>query len=256
MAQLGVTVRAAFALFGYLVAGQGIACTSPGQLGCVVPSGDTDDNDGVGMLQATSSAHRASKSAKKVRKFIDMGKVWEQMRGAVEIDQVKGALADAKGYAKEKLQDKLKTLQDAFPSAEEIKDKFSDQWNDITSAVDMEELQSMISEAKKTGAENLKDLQSKLSELAGKINIDSIKAKAQSAWDSMQDKLPDLDDLTGHLKSVARHAKESFHGAWDKAKTAWGSITDSSDGDTVTGMVDQAKDAVNSAWESAKGWFR
>lgn len=249
MAHLGLTVRAAIALFGYLVAGQGSACTGPGQLGCVLQPGDTDDSDGVGMLQATSSAHKAPKSAKKMRKFIDLGAVWEQMRGAVEIDQIKTAIAAAKADAKEKLLEKLKTLQDAFPSADDIKEKFSDQWNNITSGVNMEELQAMINEAKKTGSAKLKDLQSKLGELQAKFNIDSIKAHAQSTWDSMQDRLPDLDELSAHLKGVANQAKDTLH-------AAWGSITDSEAWDSVTGAAHQAADAVNSAWETATGWFR
>jgi hypothetical protein len=216
----------------------------PGEYGCVEDTG-------------CQYVNTSSLLGRRVRKTFAIDDVWEQMIGAVEIDQITEKLKNATGEIAAKLQGQLDALKEAFPAYTEIEAKFKEQWSNITAAVSMEELQSALEDAKAKGAASVQELQAKLEELKANIDIDGIKASVTSFWEEHQFELPDLDELTQHLKDLGDKAKSAVQDAWNTLSSS----------DQVNEIVDKVKqagqdalDKVNNAFGNAKdaasGWFR
>lgn len=182
-----------------------------------------------------------------VRKAIDLSDVWDQMTGAVQIDELKEKLKTAAGdKAKETLQEQIDKLEEAFPAAAEIKEKFKDQWNEIVSGVNVDELKQQVkdcaADVTSCAKDKLPQLQSQLEEALKGLNLDSIKEQAQEFWNKIQLELPDMDELKSALADYG-----------GQAKAAWDEFMETND---FSSLTDAAKSIASNAWGQISGWFR
>mmetsp|Transcript_65279 Transcript_65279/g.164570 ORF Transcript_65279/g.164570 Transcript_65279/m.164570 type:complete len:254 (+) Transcript_65279:67-828(+) len=221
------------------------ACRSSATKGCVAVGSLLGDEDGalamlqhkVGGSKALAAASSANSAANKKRKhkMPNATAVWEQLKGAVEIDELKAQIQNATDSETiQHLQEKLNTLTAEFPSYEEIQQQFSDQWANITQAVDLENLQDQLEEAKKYGSSvanaTVAELQKQydaLKEQMPDFDLDSIQQQAADLWSQMEDYLPDLDSLTAQAQQVANQAMDA---AADAANSAANAISDALNG--------------------------
>merc|ERR1719215_1702762 len=126
------------------------------------------------------------------------------MTGSVQIDELKAKLQTAaEDKAKATLQSQIDKLEEAYPAAAEIKDKFKDQWEKIVSGVNVDELKKQVKECTADVAScakaKLPQLQSQLEEAMKGINLGSIKEQADEYWNKIQLELPDMDELKSAL---------------------------------------------------------
>jgi len=182
-----------------------------------------------------------------VRKFIDVSDVWEQMGGAVKIDELKEKLKEsAEAKVKAALQEQIDKLEEAYPGAAEIKDKFKDQWNQITSGVNVEELKKDVKECaadvSTCAKDKLQELQSQLKDALKGVDLDSIKKQADEYWNKIQLELPDMDQL----KSSLAHYGGQAQSAWDEFRKT----------NDFSSLTDAAQNIASQAWGHVTGWFR
>ncbi|CAK0799221.1 unnamed protein product, partial [Prorocentrum cordatum] len=186
-----------------------------------------------------------------VRKSNSVSDVWDQMSGAVKIDELKEKLKTAaKDYAKQKLQEEIDKLEKAYPAAFEIKDKFQSQWDQIVSGVNLDELKQEVKECSddvtKCAKDKLPKLQSQLEEALKGTNLEGIKTQAEEYWNKIQLELPDMDDL-----------KEALGEYGGQAKEAWDEFMQTND---FSSLTDAAQSIANDAWGKVSGavggWFR
>merc|ERR1719277_2205222 len=84
------------------------------------------------------------------------------------IDQIQEQLKDPNlgGSGKGHLEEELGQLKRQIPGWEEIRDRYSQEsasrWRDIKGAVELEELQQAVEEAKAAGSDKLEELQEEL----------------------------------------------------------------------------------------------
>lgn len=175
---------------------------------------------------------------------IDPSAVWEQMKGAVKIDQLKAMLnkGGLDGDTKKKLEEQLKVLQEAFPGADKIKDQFADSWKQVEQGVVVDELKGSVEDAKKMGSEKLPELQAKLEQATKGVDMGSIQQQAATHWQSVQSQLPDMNGLQSALSSHGAAAKEAFD-----------SLMENNDFSALKGSV---KDVASDAWGQVQGWMR
>jgi len=182
-----------------------------------------------------------------VRKAIDVSDVWDQMTGSVQIDELKAKLQTAAGdKAKATLQSQIDKLEEAYPAAAEIKDKFKDQWEKIVSGVNVDELKKQVKECTADVAScakaKLPQLQSQLEEALKGINLGSIQEQADEYWNKIQLELPDMDELKSALADYG-----------GQAKAAWGEFMETND---FSSLTDAAQSIASNAWGQVSGWFR
>jgi len=177
-----------------------------------------------------------------VRKSINVTDVWAQLTGAVEIDQLTKSIEKATGEAKEKLQAQREKLEQAYPSAAEVQEKFKEQWDKIIAGVNVDELKEKVADAKKYAKDKLGDLQGKLQDALNGVDLDSIKKQAEEFWDANQLDLPDMDQLNQFLADKGGEAKA----AWD----------DFMNTNHFSSITDAAQDIAGQAWDTVSGWFR
>jgi hypothetical protein len=182
-----------------------------------------------------------------VRKSIDLSDVWEQVGGAAKIDELKEKLkTSAEDKAKAMLQEQIDKLEEAYPEAAEIKDKFKDQWKQIMSGVNVEELQKEVKECaadvSTCAKDKLPELQSQLKEALKGVDLDSIKKEAEEYWNKIQLELPDMDELKSALAKYG-----------GQAQTAWDEFMKTND---YSSLTDAAQSIASDAWGQVSGWFR
>lgn len=134
----------------------------------------TDATESLGLLQHKAGAKDAAvqKEQKKAPKSLpDPDDVWNQLKGAVNIDSIEDKLNSASDSSViGDLKDKLSDLKEAFPEASKIKDKFSDDWDKITDGVNLDDLKEKLSKAQSSGSDGIvSELQGKVSELEGEL---------------------------------------------------------------------------------------
>jgi len=189
-----------------------------------------------------------------VRKFIDVSDVWDQMCGSVKIDELKEKLKEsASEQAKAVLQEQIDKLEEAYPGAAEIKDKFKAQWDQITAGVNVDELKKDVKECaadvSKCAQDKLQDLQSQLKNALKDVNLDSIKEQADEYWNKIQLELPDMDQLKSALADYGGQAQS----AWDEFRKTndFSSLTDA-----AQNIASQAQSIASDAWGHVTGWFK
>merc|ERR1712228_827446 len=105
--------------------------------------------------------------------------------------------------AKETIQAEIDKLEKAYPGAAEIKEKFMDQWSQIVSAVNVDELKKQVKKCAADVASCAKDklsqLQTQLDEAFRSANLDSIKNQAAEYGNKIQLELTDMDELQSAL---------------------------------------------------------
>jgi len=142
--------------------------------------------------------------------------IWELVKVAVTIDQLEEDLKDPDLTDEEKdiLQKKVDHLKEAFPDWKDVKNKFSEQWDQIKAAVRLEELEDMVESAKESGSDNLAELQEELKKAKEAVpSIDDVKGTVVGTWQQFADQLPDLDDArakVGELKDYMKGSVESM----------------------------------------------
>lgn len=214
------------------------ACANPGDKGCMILG---DEDQALGLLQQKASTVDEKKLApkladKKQTPYVNSTAVWEQLKGAVQIDELQEKIAnttDSQEVAK--LKEQLANLQDNFPSAAEVKEQFAGQWDKITSSVDAENVQAKLAQAKSAGCSNIpsgypscSDLEAKYKSLKsqlGDFSIQDVQGKAAEYWGKLQAAGESLPDLTGLQ-------------------------------DQISDAANQAAAAASSAADAVKGWFR
>lgn len=159
--------------------------------------------------------------------------IWESTKGAAMIDQIQKELEDPdlSDEEKDKLEEKLDHLKEAIPDWEDIKNIYKEEsaqkWEEIKAAVELEELEQAVEEAKAAGSDKLEELQEELEKAKAAVpSLDDIKQQASETWGEFADELPDLDDAREKLADL----NEYMH-------------------DAVSGMVDSAFDWVGSWFE-------
>jgi uncharacterized protein YukE len=185
-----------------------------------------------------------------VRKSIDLSDVWDQMCGSVHIDELKEKLKTATDKAKETIQAEIDKLEKAYPGAAEIKEKFMDQWNQIVSAVNVDELKKQVkncaADVASCAKDKLSQLQSQLDGALKGVNLDSIKDQAAETWNKIQLELPDMDELKSALSDYG-----------GQAQAAWDEFMKTNDFSSLTDAATSiASDAWNSVTDTVSGWFR
>jgi uncharacterized protein YukE len=185
-----------------------------------------------------------------VRKSIDLSDVWDQMSGCVHIDELKEKLKTATDKAKETIQAEIDKLEKAYPGAAEIKEKFMDQWNQIVSAVNVDELKKQVkncaADVASCAKDKLSQLQSQLDGALKGVNLDSIKDQAAETWNKIQLELPDMDELKSALSDYG-----------GQAQAAWDEFMKTNDFSSLTDAATSiASDAWNSVTDTVGGWFR
>jgi len=120
-------------------------------------SGDSacaaSDDDDVGLLQLGATRAMDAKNGSLTSMT---SKIWDQLKGAVNIDHIQGAVQAAKdSNSAKKLKEHLAKLEKQFPGAAAVKEQFSSQWADISKAVDSEgtkdKLTKVLEDAKVAG---------------------------------------------------------------------------------------------------------
>lgn len=154
--------------------------------------------------------------------------VWQQIEGAVDIDELKKELHEVEESAefkqgveqarqlKARLQEKLDELVSDFPRWAEVKQRFQDQWDQLKDAVSLDEIKKKIDNWKEGSNEQLDKLREKFERLKERMhdNTDAVKDKVKDTWKKMQDDgvpLPDLQDIADRAKKWADKAKDAWH---------------------------------------------
>lgn len=191
-------------------------------------------------VKATS---QAATEKKRQRQMPNATRVWENLKAAVTVDklkeQVKSAVDSATG---QKIQEHVMEIEKAFPYTQTIKASFQGDWQDISDAVDVEELDKQLketlnSEEAQGVREKLKSLKAKM----GNVSLESVEDKAAATWAKLQDRglaLPDLDSLTENAEALANRASNAVSAAMNS--------------DYVQG----AKDTFGKMASSVGGWLR
>lgn len=205
-------------LVGFTSASEPDTCT-PGAKGCIALTDDElamiqhkaagSENIKRKAVAAGSALNVASNGAKRRKQAPNATAVWEQLKGCVQIE---GLLSQSNITAEQ--QTTLDSLKAKFPSYEEIQEQFDDQWDNITDAVNMQNLQGQLEEAQKDGSalanSTVAELQEQYDALKGQLpddfNLDNIQAETADLWDQMQDTLPDLDSLASQAQQAASQA--------------------------------------------------
>mmetsp|Transcript_105728 Transcript_105728/g.268654 ORF Transcript_105728/g.268654 Transcript_105728/m.268654 type:complete len:261 (-) Transcript_105728:95-877(-) len=231
-------------------------CASAGAKGCAAVLAGEEDA-GLGLLQqnaakaadakalaghqdqARSHAKVVVKTHKHRQDPESTAAIWSQITGAIEIDQIQAAIANATNSTTiARLQEQLTSMQAQFPSAKELQAEFSDQWGNLTAAVNMQSLQAQIDAAMLTGngSASLKELQAQFATLSAQmadINMTSIEGKAADYYQDLIESgvpLPDLDNLTAQASALAGQVSDMASSvasqATDMASSALGSVTD------------------------------
>jgi len=233
-------------------------CASAGAKGCAGALAGEEDA-GLGLLQqnaakaadAKALAGHQDQAQAHAKVVVKMHKhrqdpnstaaIWSQITGAIEIDQIQAAIANATNSTTiARLQEQLTAMQAQFPSAEELQAQFSVQWANLTAAVDMQSLQAQIDAATLTGNASLKELQAQFATLSAQmpdINMTNIEGKAADYYQDLIESgapLPDLDNLTAQASALADQvsgmASNVASQASDMASSALGSVTDAISG--------------------------
>jgi len=197
-------------------------------------------------VNATSHKTHTKVRLATVRRFIDLSDVWDQMNGSVHIDELEEKLKSAQGKAKETLEAEIDKLEKAYPGAAQVKEKFMEQWSQICSAVNVDELKKQVKECSADVASCAKDklsqLQTQLDEALKGVDLDSIKNQAADYWNKIQLELPDMTDLKSALADYGGQAK----GAWDEFMTT----------NDFSSLTDAAQNIASDAWGKVSGWWR
>jgi len=201
-----------------------------------------------GAAMETAKSRTGESRASKVKEVPqDATKVWSELTAAVNEDNLRAEIQRAKdSQVAQQLHEHLEKLQQQFPSTAEIKQQFSSEWTRITEAVNMENLQERLNQAKAAGSEQVKQLQEHLKSLQERTpDLESIREKAAEKWHLLQQqgaRLPDLDQVTEKAQAVSRRVAQSISDAWNS--------------DFAQAAKDKAADIAESVGKTLEGFFR
>lgn len=215
MAARKALVCASMALASHVAAVDAEAC-GVGQQECVLADVRGDPGDFVELMQTkmVKTEHAVDQVVQKVQRgrkkqLPDLSSVWTQLKAAVEEDNLKTAIESATdSELVQGMKEKLAQLQESFPSAEELKGQFADNWGVITEAVDLENLEKQAEVAKAKGSEALEKLTPQIEKLKEQMNgvtVESVQERAAGTWADLEEKgfhLPDLDTVSEHAGKV------------------------------------------------------
>jgi len=209
------------------------APVEPGNLpsqGELLPATFADEADLVTLLQKRADGNLSAAGREVARRKVpNATAVWEELAGIVHIDDLQENMSEeVDSNILEQERNQLKDLKSRFPEADAIKQKFANLWGKIRLGVHLEDFKQKLEEAKDSGSAGLEQIQKKFEDLQKEMpdKLDDIKDQAASTWSSLQDSLPDLDELMAIAHGVARKTKTKVH------------------------------DAVKGAIHSIRGWFR
>eukprot|EP00429_Kryptoperidinium_foliaceum_P079093 CAMPEP_0176225682 /NCGR_PEP_ID=MMETSP0121_2-20121125/21881_1 /TAXON_ID=160619 /ORGANISM="Kryptoperidinium foliaceum, Strain CCMP 1326" /LENGTH=251 /DNA_ID=CAMNT_0017564945 /DNA_START=79 /DNA_END=834 /DNA_ORIENTATION=- len=236
----------------------GLAGVSAAESGCRVRNSEgrclgseaLDEDGFASLLQRASSAQakvkadaRQEPEAAQNATAFNSTALWHQITGAVQIEDLQKRLQQVQDSEQvQKLQKHLQDLQAEFPDAETIKQKFSDQWTQVSEAVNLETVSAALDKAKADHSDKLDALQRKYDELRAalpNVTLEGAQAKATQAWAHLQDQgvpLPNLDDLEAQAQDAFEKAKTSAAAALDDLQ------------DAAAGALDAAKAALGNFW--------
>lgn len=229
-------------------------CTSPDSKGCVAAKAISGEQDGsLGLLQHGARAadvrhaatgrvvHAAGKARR--RYMPNTTAVWEQIKGAVEISELREQLQNATdSVSVDTLQAQLTKLQAQFPSADEVQKEFSKQWANLTAVVNLDNVQQQLEAARAAGSGQLQELQRQFDAMSAQfpnISMDSVRDQTANLWANLQDAglpLPSLDNLTAQVSDYAGQAADAVS---DMASSA---------SDAISGAIGNLSDTLGSWW--------
>lgn len=237
------------------------ACAASDAPNCKLQEAITgsDSTESLQLLQKKTGEKKDAPALVQHKKFnFNPDDVMDQLKGAVSIDSIKKKISDATGSAKSALEDQLSKLQDAFPAADEVKEKFADQWDQITEGMNIQSLQDKLEKAMKGGNEKLvNSLEGKLDDMKKEfpdVSVDSIKDKATQTWDKLTEDgdLPDIDDLRDKAKSMAGKLSDMMDDSPSEIKDK---LSDAAS-EAASKVKDKMSDAASAAADKLKGFFR
>lgn len=251
-------LAAALLVLGTAAAQDAATCAATGRDGRCLPGED----DASAMLQqhttsalgrdAGAKAARAPRAAGR-RVYPNTTALWHQLQGAVSIDHLQEQIAAAgQGVNMTELQAHLNVLIAEFPSSQKMHELFKDKWEQITAAVDLQNVTACLQDwsTQALGNDTMADLQAQADAFSQKLSgfsIDDIKDQVSGLWADMTDhnvSLPDLDELEAHTQSVIEHAHDMLQGMLSSAKSA------------LSGAKDALQDAVGGAFDGLSNVFR
>lgn len=227
-------------LLGSAAAEDSPTCSAKGPNGQCLPASALrgEDDGALAMLQrhvkgAMDQKDRAgapeAAAASGKRQLPNQTALWDQLSGAVNIEHLEQQLASAsEGANVSSLQAQLDLLKKEFPSAQEMHARFADQWDEVTAAVDLQNVTASLHDlsAQALDSETVANLQAQADALSQKLSgfsVGDIKDKAADFWANLTEQgvsLPDLDELEAATQSVINQAHDMLQGALSGAADA------------------------------------
>lgn len=239
MVALRIASKAVTALLLFAAPASGAAsasCPARSADGRCLPEGSIpgDEDGALAMLQTSAKGNldtKARAGASKRRINFNTTALWDQLTGAVEIDDLKAKLEQKMDPEKvEEYKAQLKGLKEKFPDADEIEAKFKDQWSEVREAVNLQNITAQLKDAQGEYAEKLQAKYDQISEklaLSG-LSADDIQAQATDMWADLQEQgvpLPDLDELENTAQKYMNKASDAMQQAQDALKDAIGNFS-------------------------------
>lgn len=221
------------------------ALAADDRVGAVAMLQTNAQSSGGRTLASVHAHHTASSGVKHRRQLPNATTVWEQVKGAVAISDIKAQILNAtEGETLDSLKSTLTSLQEEFPSASEVKAEFADQWSTLTTGVHMEDVQRQLEAAQ--DSEQVQQLQAQVDRLYAQmqnVSLDSLQNTTAVYWGKMKDigfPLPDVDYVTDYVTDIAQDAYDS---ASETASNAYSSASSA-----VSGAVGNISDTLGNWW--------